>query len=241
MIENELVVYRKRQRKTLTTSLIVAEKFRKQHKHVMDKIEKLRTEDEEDRPNFRLISYTDSMNRERKMYEMDKHGFIILAMRFTGKKALKWQHRFVDAFEAMEKALLNQRNIDWQEARLKGKAVRHELTDEIQTFIEYAEGQGSGNASRYYMQITKMTNQALFLIGQKAPDGFRDMLDRMQLNFLETAEFIARNTLKEGMTLSMFYKDIYALARDKVTAFAVTVGQTAVDSPSFPEARLLTA
>ena len=55
------------------------------------------------------------------MYAMDKHSFIILAMRFTGKKALIWQHRFVDAFEAMERTLLERQNKAWENARLKGK------------------------------------------------------------------------------------------------------------------------
>ncbi len=50
----------------------------------------------------------------------------------------------------------------------------------------------------YYMQFTKMTNQALFLIGRKAPQNFRDLLDNMQLSFLQTAEFVANhNTLSE--------------------------------------------
>ena len=211
-----------------TTSLIVAEKFRKQHKDVIRKIENLIAEDIEDRRNFAPIFYTDSMNREQKMYEMDKHGFIILSMRFTGKKALIWQHRFVDAFETMELAIVRQQNLDWEKARLEGKHVRYELTDEIQEFITYAERQGSNNAKMYYMQITKMTNQTLFLIGRKASQNFRDMLDNMQLSFLQTAEFVARNALREGMQKNMLYKDIYVLARDKVTAFALTVGQTPI-------------
>ena len=78
------------------------------------------------------------------------------------------------------------------------------------------------------MQITKMANQALFLIGRKAPEGFRDMLSRMQLSFLSSAEFVAHNALKEGMKADMYYKNIYILARDKVTAFSATVGQTPV-------------
>jgi len=78
------------------------------------------------------------------------------------------------------------------------------------------------------MQITKITNQALFLIGRKAPQNFRDLLDNMQLSFLQTAEFVARNALREGIEKCMFYKDIYYLARDKVRAFSLTVGQTPV-------------
>lgn len=225
-MENSLVIQKRK--KTLTTSLIVAEKFGKQHKNVIQRLEKLLAEDESNRLSFQPVKYVDQKGESRKMYLIDKHSFIILAMRFTGKKALKWQHRFVDAFEAMEHALLERQNQAWQEARLKGRQVRYELTEEIQSFVEYAEAQGSQNSRMYYLQITKMTNQALFLIGAKAPKHFRDMLDGMQLSFLGTAEYVARNAIKEGMETELFYKDIYGLARDKVTAFAVTVGQTPV-------------
>lgn len=54
------------------------------------------------------------------------------------------------------------------------------------------------------------------------------MLSQMQISFLQTAEFVARNALREGMDEGMFYKEIYVHARDKVTAFAATVGQTPV-------------
>jgi Rha family phage regulatory protein len=221
------LVVRKR-KKSVTTSLLVAEKFGKQHKNVIQRIENIISEDVGDRLNFQPIFYHDSYDREQKMYEMDKHSFIILAMRFTGKKALEWQHRFVDAFEAMELAILEQKNKAWEETRIEGKQVRYELTEEIQDFIEYAEAQGSQNAKMYYMQITKMANQALFLIGRKAPQHFRNMLDMMQLSFLQTAEFVARNALRNGMQDGMYYKDIYVMARDKVTAFAATVGQTPI-------------
>ena len=206
----------------------MAEKFGKRHKNVIRKLENLVAEDESNRLNFEPVDYVDHKGESRKMYEMDKRSFIILAMRFTGKQALKWQHRFVDAFENMERALLERRNRAWEEARLKGKQVRYELTDEIQSFVEYATAQGSKNSRMYYLQITKMTNQALFLIGTKAPQNFRDLLDNMQLSFLQAAEFVARNALREGMERQMLYKDIYSLARDKVTSFAATVGQTPV-------------
>ena len=223
---NELVVLKGN--RTATTSLIVAEKFEKRHDRVLRKIEDLDKDDNTNRLNFGAVKYVDQKGEDRKMYEMDKRSFIILAMRFTGKKALVWQHRFVDAFEAMELAIVRQQNIAWEQTRLEGKQVRYELTDEIQEFIAYAEQQGSRNARMYYMQITKMTNQALFRIGRKAPQNFRNLLDNMQLSFLQTAEFVARNALREGVEAGMLYRDTYSLARDKVTAFAATVGKSPV-------------
>jgi len=214
-----------------TNSIIIAEKFGKQHKNVVKKIEQILSEEKNDGVaglNFKLSSYQSEQNKELPMYEMNRRGFTELVLGFTGKKARHWRRRFLDAFEAMEKALLQKQNLSWKQLRLDGKKARHELTDEIQSFIEYATNQGSRSAQMYYRQITKMTNQALFLIGCKAPQDFRDMLDNMQLAFLQSAEFVARNGLREGMESGMHYKDIYKLARDKVRAFAGTVGQTPI-------------
>ena len=68
----------------------------------------------------------------------------------------------------------------------------------------------------------------LVLGGRKASRNFREILSNMQLSFLQTAEFVARNALREGMESDMHYKDIYKLARDRARAFAATVGQTPV-------------
>lgn len=225
-MDNELVILKRK--RTLTTSLVVAEKFRKRHDNVVQKIENLMADDEKGLLNFKESDYINPRGKTYPMYEMDRKSFSILVMSFTGKKAFEWKMKFYDAFEAMELAILEHKNREWEASRLEGKQVRRELTDEIQSFIEYAEEQGSRNGKLYYMNITKMTNQALFLIGRKAPQGFRNMLDQMQISFLQTAEFVARNALREGMDADMFYKDIYVHARDKVTAFAATVGQTPV-------------
>jgi Rha family phage regulatory protein len=225
-MENEIVILKRN--RTATTSLIVAEKFGKRHDRLLRKIEDLIEDDNRGLLFFGESSYMNLQNKEQKMYVMDRKSFSILVMSFTGKKAIDWKIKFYDAFEAMELAIVRQQNIAWEQARLEGKQTRYELTDGIQEFIAYAEQQGSRNARMYYVQITKMTNQTLFLIGRKAPQNFRDMLDNMQLSFLQTAEFVARNALRDGMQTNMFYKDIYVLARDKVTAFAATVEQTPV-------------
>ena len=69
------------------------------------------------------------------------------------------------------------------------------------------------------MQITKMTHQALFLVKQSSPKPFREMLDSMQLSFLTTAEYLVHQALEDGMAAALNYKDIYAMARDRVTYY----------------------
>jgi Rha family phage regulatory protein len=222
----ELIILKNK--RSTTTSLIVAETFGKRHDRVIRKIEELIETTGSSRLFFGEAKYIDEQGKSRKMYEMDRKAFTILVMGFTGKKALEWKMRFYDAFEAMELAIVRQQNLDWTKARIEGKQVRRELTDEIKEFVEYATHQGSKSPSLYYMNISKMTNHALFLIERKAPQDFRNLLDGMQISFLQTAEYVARNALREGVKGGMFYKDIYKFARDKVKAFASTVGKTPV-------------
>ena len=101
----------------ITTSLIVADKFQKRHDNVLQKIENIMEEDICTDLNFKVSKYKDSTGRFLKMYSMDKKSFIILFMRFTGKPALHKQIKFVDAFEKMERILLNRQNISWQQGR----------------------------------------------------------------------------------------------------------------------------
>jgi Rha family phage regulatory protein len=84
---------------------MVAENFEKEHKHVLRDIDNLK----KDVPNFGLMFYEtelpDAYGRLQRAYYITKKGFQLLAMGFTGKKAIEWKLRYIDAFEAMEKHL----------------------------------------------------------------------------------------------------------------------------------------
>ena len=45
---------------------------------------------------------------KRKTYSITRDGFTILVMGFTGKKAMAWKERYIAAFNAMEKRLIDQ-------------------------------------------------------------------------------------------------------------------------------------
>ena len=93
--------------KATTTSIKVAEYFGKQHKNVMQSIETLlKDQDVADRLNFQPIFSDDSYGRPQPAYELDRDGFTLLAMGFTGKTALTFKMKYIDAFNAAEKALL---------------------------------------------------------------------------------------------------------------------------------------
>lgn len=94
----------------VTSSIKVAECFGKQHKDVLESIRKLvglKPEFERER-NFSLtqeIKQLGATMRKIPFYWMDRKGFSILAMGFTGAKALDFKCAFYDEFERMEKKL----------------------------------------------------------------------------------------------------------------------------------------
>jgi len=208
----------------LTDSLTVAEVFKKNHDKILRDIRNITCSDEFRRANFGESSYINSQNKTQPMYTITRDGWTFLVMGFTGKKAARFKEQYIAAFNKMERLLIQKQNLSWKQQRLDGKQVRKELTDEIQQFVEYATAQGSRSAQLYYMNFSKLTNRALFMIKQKAPQNFRDMLDTMQLAFLQSAEFVARNAIRDGMIQRLHYKQIYTLARKRVEVFAASVG-----------------
>jgi len=212
-----------------TTSLDVAEKFGKRHDHVLASIRKIVNDNASfGLPNFRESSYRNEQNRKQPMFEMTRSGFSILAMGFTGKKALGWKIKYEQAFSSMEQALANQKNLLWQEERHQGKVAREEVTDAIKTFVAYAEGQGSKNARHYYVHITRATYRFLFIIGEHSGQSFRDLLDTMQLSFLQTAEYAAAQAIVDGMDQGKPYKEIYLMAKGRIEQLASALPKTKV-------------
>ncbi len=252
---------RQRGAQLFTTSIDVAEKFGKRHDTVLRQIKRVMADTSDQAPahkiaggskvpapkiaggdfgkqNFRATTYLDEQNQRRPMFEMTRSGFTILAMGFTGKVALEWKIKYEQAFSAMERALSNQQNLSWQDQRRNGKLARREVTDTIQTFIAYAEQQGSKNAHHYYKHVTHAAYKALFIVKDQGGKSFRDLLDSMQLSFLTTAEYIAAKAIEDGMDSGLPYKDIYKLAKERIETVASAMPKTKVVSDHAPAQRL---
>ncbi|EFF2070864.1 transcriptional regulator [Escherichia coli] len=95
--------------RAVTTSVAVAEFFRKLHKNVIQKIEALECSSEFTGLNFKPSEYTDSTGRKLPMYQITKNGFVFLVMGFTGKKAAAFKEAYIAEFDRME-AELRQNN-----------------------------------------------------------------------------------------------------------------------------------
>lgn len=114
-------------KEVLTSSLIVAEVFGKPHKTVLRSIanlgkslDDLETSAQKCADLFMVSSYEDEYGRNQEMYLMDKDGFILLAMGFSGVKALRFKLAFIGAFNKMQKELarINQENAKDLKAQL---------------------------------------------------------------------------------------------------------------------------
>ena len=94
--------------KAVTNSVLVAKKFGKEHKHVLESVRTIIkgcAEFSAD-PMFEETEYINEQNGQKyPMFVMNRDGFSLLAMGFTGKQALKFKMDFVGAFNKMEETL----------------------------------------------------------------------------------------------------------------------------------------
>lgn len=87
----------------VTNSVKVAEKFGKEHKHVLESIRKLMTaENSAVLQMFEESTYINEQNKTQPMYLMNRDGFTLLAMGFTGTKAMEFKIDYINAFNKME-------------------------------------------------------------------------------------------------------------------------------------------
>lgn len=91
----------------VVSSRDVAEKFGKQHKHVLENVDNLAAENPATKNMF-FEMYREYRGQSFRYFLMNRDGFTLLAMGFTGKEALKWKMKYINAFNEMEKKLSNQ-------------------------------------------------------------------------------------------------------------------------------------
>lgn len=198
----------------MTDSLIVAEAFKKRHDHVVRAIENLieGLPKNEDTPMFIKAWYKHPQNGERyTKYLMNRDGFSLLVMGFTGKKALEWKLKYIDAFNKMESVIREKTTLAWVETRQYGKLTRKAETDTIKRLIEYAKEQGSEHSDKLYLTYTKLANSM-------AGISKRDESTTEQLNTLSLMENIILHVIDTGILAQKHYKEIYKDCKARMVA-----------------------
>jgi Rha family phage regulatory protein len=91
--------------RTVTNTKDMADYFERQHKDVLRSVNLLITTEPSIERNFTPIEIEAEVGfgtRKVPAFEMDRDGFTLLAMGFTGPKALKFKIAYIEQFDAME-------------------------------------------------------------------------------------------------------------------------------------------
>ena len=212
----------------LTTSLKVAEVFEKNHKHVLESIREILAA-ENSAAKFFEESTFENRGKLYPMYLMNRDGFTLLAMGFTGKKALQFKLAYIDAFNRMEaklqELLAQGKDARYFETRAHGKISRKSETSAIKIFIDYARSQGCEWEDRYfYRRLSILCNEGAGL----PKKGGRDNATIQQLNTLDLMEGqVVKNVLINGMSEGLPYPQIMARVEQQINAFLEVTFQTA--------------
>lgn len=160
----------------VTDSRNVAGIFNKRHDHVLRDIESLKR----DVPNFGEMFFEttmpDSYWREQRVFLMNRDGFTLLAMGFTGSNAMKWKLKYMDAFNLMEKKLespeyimaraLIMANNSIKSLKVENKALAEKIeTDKPKTI--FADAVATSHTSILVGDLAKLICQNGVQIGQK--------------------------------------------------------------------------
>lgn len=109
----------------VVSSRQIAESFGKEHKHVLDAVKNLVAENSAAKSMFHLSSF-ENRGKKYPMYLMNRDGFSLLAMGFTGKAALAWKLKYIAAFNEMEKQLAQRPPLSRSELMAQALIAAHD-------------------------------------------------------------------------------------------------------------------
>ncbi|MCU6734957.1 Rha family transcriptional regulator [Diplocloster agilis] len=201
---------------TVVTSLDVSETFEKRHADVLRDIERMECSEEFTERNFALSSYNDSSGKSNKMYFITRDGFTMLAMGYTGDKAMKFKEAYIRQFNAMEKALIGK-----TKEREKGIAVRQALTNALQLSQENERMHGHA-----YSTYTNVIYKAVFgkdakhlreEYGITKKDNLRDCFSEEELKAVQSVEMVVSGLVDFGWSYDqikdfILHQDLMRLA-----------------------------
>ena len=157
----------------VVSSRQIAENFEKNHRDVLRAVDNLK----EDVRNFAQMFFEttapDSYGREQRAYLMNRDGFTLLAMGFTGKAALEWKLKYIAAFNEMEKKLTEQPQLTRSQLLATALIAAHEELEEKDKQIEtmkpkalFADAVSASKKSILVGEMAKLLSQNGINIGQ---------------------------------------------------------------------------
>lgn len=154
---NELV-FRGQNDQVITTSLLVAETFEKEHRNVLKSIRKLMSATNVAVAQmFDETTYVNEQGKEQPMFVMNRDGFTLLAMGFSGEKALEFKVKYINAFNKMEAELKSQQTKQLSAAESLLQSVQLLVAHERQlAILEHNQKNMQGAISSLYDKVYSM-------------------------------------------------------------------------------------
>lgn len=157
----------------VVSSRQIAENFDKNHRDVLRALDNLK----EDVRNFAQMFFEstepDSYGREQRAYLMNRDGFTLLAMGFTGKAALEWKLKYIAAFNEMEKKLTEQPQLTRSQLLATALIAAHEELEEKDKQIAeltpkgiFADAVSASSQSILVGEMAKLLSQNGIQMGQ---------------------------------------------------------------------------
>ena len=169
----------------VASSRDIAKRFGKEHKNVMQAVANLVAENSAAKSMFHQSTF-ENRGRQYPMYLMNRDGFSLLAMGFTGKEAVQWKLKYIEAFNQMEKQLAAQHKEQQaaQDANIQSAIdrvieARKEL-DKSTAFLDECR-KGRDGSKAQYLQIKALCGQAKAIYSKDC-------------NTVRTMEEVVRNT-----------------------------------------------
>ena len=106
----------------VVSSRQVADNFGKDHKHVLEGVRTILAAENSATKFFRQSTF-ENRGKQYPEYLMNRDGFSLLVMGFTGEKALEWKVKYINAFNAMEQKLRNKELEKPKQANERDKAM----------------------------------------------------------------------------------------------------------------------
>ena len=109
----------------VASSRQIAESFGKEHKHVLTAIRQILVAENSATKFFHETAF-EYRGQKFPEYMMNRDGFTLLAMGFTGKAALEWKLKYIQAFNEMEKQLAQRPQLSRSELMAQALIAAHE-------------------------------------------------------------------------------------------------------------------
>jgi len=208
----------------VVSSRVIAERFNKRHNNLLSSISAITKgllENKQTPADYFIKSWykEDQNGQTYPEYLCTRDGFSLLVMGFTGKEALEWKLKYINAFNQMEAFIQERRSSEWLITRKQGKLIRRAETDTLANLVEYAEAQGSRNMRKQvYTIYSKLVNG---LVGIES--GERETAPFKTISVIAFLEDMILHTVDEEMRKGTHYKEIYKICKsngEQVMRFA---------------------